>query len=64
MIERFRDSRWVYILLSILLAVVFWFYVRAEVNPTSPTWFHNIPVTVTGNNVLTQQNLTVANLSQ
>ena len=61
---RFRDSKWVYVLLSILLAIVFWLYVRAEQDPTSPAWFYNLPVVQTGNNVLTQQGLTVAGLSQ
>ena len=28
MMERLRESRWVYILLSVLLAVVFWLYIR------------------------------------
>lgn len=61
--ERLRESKWVYVLLSILLAVIFWFYVRVELNPTSPVWFTDIPVVQTGKNVLTQQGLTVAGLS-
>jgi len=58
-----RDSKWFYLVLSILLAVIFWYYVRGQVNPTSPTWFYNVPVVQTGTNVLNQQNLTVSALS-
>lgn len=61
--ERLHESKWVYVLLSILLAVIFWFYVRVELNPSSPIWFYNVPVVQTGKNVLTQQGLTVASLS-
>ena len=64
MMDRLKESKWVYVLLSILLAVLFWFYVRTSVNPTSPTWIHNIPVVQTGTNILTRQGLTVAGLSQ
>lgn len=58
-----RDSKWFYLVISILLAVIFWYYVRGQVNPTSPTWFYNIPVVQTGTNVLNQQNLTVSAIS-
>lgn len=63
MMERLRDSKWVYVLLSILLAVIFWFYVRVELDPTTPIWIRNVTVVQTGKNVLTQQGLTVASLS-
>lgn len=41
----------------------FWFYVRAEVDPTQPYTIHNVRVELTGTNVLTSQGLTVAGLS-
>ena len=63
MMERLRDSRWVYILLSLLLAVIFWMYVRLEVDPEDTATIHNVPVELTGTNVLTGQNLTVSVLS-
>lgn len=63
MMERLRDSRWVYILLSLLLAVIFWMYVRLEVDPEDTATIHNVPVELTGTNVLTGQNLTVSELS-
>ena len=64
MMERLRENRWVYILLSVLLAFIFWYYVRAELDPSQPTWFRNIPVVESGNSVLARQGLTVSELSQ
>ena len=63
MMERLRDSKWVYILLSLFLAVIFWMYVRLEVDPEDTATIHNVPVELTGTNVLTGQNLTVSELS-
>lgn len=63
MMERLRESRWVYILLSILLAFVFWMYVRADQDPTTTEWFSNVPVELTGTSVLTKQGLTISALS-
>lgn len=63
MMERLRESRWVYILLSILLAFVFWMYVRAEQDPETTEWFYNVPVELTGTSVLTKQGLTISALS-
>ena len=64
MIQRLRESRWVYMLLSVLLAFIFWYYVRAELDPSQPTWFHDVPVVVTNSSVLTRQGLTVSQLSE
>ncbi len=63
MMARLKESRWVYILLSILLAIVFWFYVRASVDPNGTVNIHNVRVETSGNNVLTSQGLTVAEIS-
>lgn len=63
MTGRLKESRWVFILLSVILAIVFWLYVRASVDPMGTATFHNIQVEVTGTNVLTSQGLTVAGLS-
>lgn len=48
MMERLHDSKWVYILLSLLLAVMFWMYVRLEVDPEDSTTIHNVPVSSPG----------------
>lgn len=63
MMDRLRDSKWFYILLSVFLATVFWLYARAEQDPQNDTWLRNIPVQVTGNSVLTRQGLTASQLS-
>lgn len=64
MMNRLRESRWAYILLSILLAFVFWYYVRAELDPSQPTWFRDVEVEIVNGSVLTRQGLTVSELSQ
>jgi len=63
MMARLRESRWVYILLSILLAIIFWFYVRASVDPPSTTTIHNVRVETTGTSVLTSQGLTISEVT-
>lgn len=63
MMGRLLEKRWVCILLSVLLATVFWFFVRASVDPTGSATFRNVRVELTGVNVLTSQGLTVAGLS-
>lgn len=63
MMERLHDSKWVYILLSLCLALMFWMYVRLEVDPEDSTTIHNVPIELTGTNVLTGQGLTVTGIS-
>ena len=64
MMERLKESRWVYILLSILLAVVFWMYVRTAQDTASDYTIYNIPVQITNSRALNERGLTVASLSQ
>lgn len=63
MMGRLKESRWVYILLSIALAVIFWAYVRAAVDPNGTTVIHNVRVEAGGTSVLTSQGLTVAEIN-
>lgn len=63
MMARLKESRWVYVLLSILLALAFWFYVRASVDPNGTTPIHNVRVETTGTSVLASQGLTVSDIS-
>ena len=63
MMGRLKESRWVFVLLSILLAIIFWFYVRATVDPDGTTSIHNVRVETTGTNVLTSQGLTISSIS-
>ena len=63
MMARLRESRWVYVLLSILLAIIFWAYIRAAVDPNGTTQIHNVRVETTGTNILTSQGLTISDIS-
>jgi len=63
MMARFKESRWVFILLSIALAIIFWIYVRAAVDPNGVTPIHGVRVETTGTNVLTSQGLTISDIS-
>ena len=63
MMARLRESKWVFILLSIVLAVILWMYIRVMVDPTDTTTLYNVRVEVTGTNVLNGQGLTVSELS-
>ena len=63
MMGRLKESRWVYILLSVLLAIIFWFYVRASVDPNGVTAIHNVRVETLGTSVLASQGLTIADIS-
>ena len=63
MMARLKESRWVFVLLSIALAIVFWAYVRAAVDPDGVTNIQNVRVEATGTSVLTSQGLTIADIS-
>ena len=64
MMERLRESRWVYILISVLLAVVFWLYIRDTEDPTMSRPIYNVPVQIANERVLEERGLTVTGLSQ
>lgn len=61
--KRFTDSKWIYIVLSICLATIFWMYVRSAEDPPSENDIRNIPVVLTGENVLEDQGLTIKEVS-
>ena len=64
MINRLRESRWFYVLLSILLAVLIWMYIRDVENPSQDGTYYGVEVQLTGERVLEERGLTVAALSQ
>ena len=33
MIQRIQNSKWVFVLISVFLAVIFWMYVRNDLDP-------------------------------
>ena len=63
MMGQLLEKRWVCILLSVLLAITFWFYIRASVDPNGTVSIHNVRVETTGTNVLANQGLTIADIS-
>ena len=60
---KLRESRWVYVLLSIILSIIFWLYVRASVDPNGVVSIHSVPVETTGTSVLTSQGLAISDIS-
>lgn len=63
MTGRLRESRWMYILPSIVLAIIVWAYVRSAVDPNGVTNVTNVRVEATGANVLASQGLTISDIS-
>lgn len=63
MIERLKESKTFYICLSVLLAILFWMYVREAEDPVMPGTIWNVPVELTGETVLASQGLAVAEIS-
>lgn len=61
--ERIKESKWLYILLSILVATAFWMSVRAGEDPEMENRVRGIPVTVTGDRVLENQGLMIDAIS-
>ena len=61
--ERIRESKWLYILLSILIATAFWMSVRAGEDPEMEHRVRGIPVTVTGDRMLEIQGLMIDSIS-
>ena len=54
-----KESKWLYILLSILIATSIWMYVRAGEDPEMENRVRGIPVTITGDRVLENQGLMI-----
>lgn len=59
----FRDSKWFYMLLSVVIATGFWMFVRETEDPATNGVIRNIPVSITGENVLEDQGMTVTSVS-
>ena len=59
MINRLKDSKVLYIVLSIVIAVVLWMYVMDVESPDMQFTISDIPVTFVGENVLAEENLMV-----
>lgn len=59
--NKFKNSKGFYIVLSILIAVAFWFYVDVTVEPDIYVNVHNIPVTYQGLDELESKGLMIQN---
>ena len=64
MIDRLKENRTFYICLSVVLAVLFWLYVREVEDPVMDGNVWNVPVELTGESILATQGLAVAEISE
>ena len=62
--KNFAEQKWVYVVISVLLATTFWFYVRRVEDPELTKEIRNVPVTLSGLNVLENQGLTISKVSE
>lgn len=62
--ERIKESKWLYILLSILVATAFWMSVRAGEDPEMENRVRGIPVVTAGDRILENQGLMIDTVSQ
>ncbi len=60
MVRKIRESRWLYVVLSIVMAIAFWMYVRVETDPDATKPIHNISVSLQGEDVLEARGLMVS----
>ena len=63
MIERLKENRTFYICLSVVLAILFWLYVREVEDPVMDGTVWNVNVELTGESILATQGLAVAEIS-
>ena len=64
MIDRLKENRTFYICLSVVLAVLFWLYVREVEDPVMDGNVWNVPIELTGESILATQGLAVAEISE
>lgn len=57
--KRIKESKWVYILLSVLIATTLWLFVRMDEDPEMENRERNIPVVTSGERVLETQGLMI-----
>ena len=59
---RIKDSKGLYVAISILLAIIFWLYVRAENDIPMETQVRGIPIQITNEDVLESRGLMVSEI--
>ncbi|MEG1720121.1 MAG: hypothetical protein RR281_00300 [Pseudoflavonifractor sp.] len=52
-----KDSKWLYVVLSVFMAILLWGYVIREANPDQTRTITDIPITFSGADVLASRNL-------
>lgn len=57
--QSIKESKWIYVLLSILIATTIWMYVRTGEDPEMENRVRGIPVVTTGDRVLENQGLMI-----
>lgn len=62
--KKFSDYKIPYMILSVFLSFIFWLYVIDVEDPDKSYTFRDIPVTLSGENILQSQGLTVTSLSE
>lgn len=60
MLKKITDSRWLYVVLSVLMSVLLWGFVINELNPDQRKTIYNIPITFTGTDVLETRHLIIS----
>lgn len=58
--EKIKDGKWLYVILSLLIASVLWLYVGNEVDAVGVQTYTNIPVTFTGVDRLEELGMTIS----
>ena len=58
-----KESRWVYVLLSVLIATTLWLFVRMDEDPEMENRERNIPVITSGERVLETQGLMIEQIA-
>lgn len=58
--KKITESRWLYVVLSVLMSVLLWGFVRNELNPDQPKTIYDIPITFTGTDVLETRHLIIS----
>ena len=57
--RKIKESKWTYVILSVLVAVILWLYVGADLDVETTVELHNIPVVFEGEEDLADRGLMI-----
>lgn len=60
MFKKIKDSKWLYVVLSILMSIILWSYVVKDLNEAQTKTIREVPVTFTGVDVLETRGLIIS----